>query len=200
MRIKAIFLSVVNDRINSGKIEVRFFAVDLHLRLRQRGLKTVGCAFIVGAEDHCVIAGHFEAQLVVVLTNGCGFLVHDGVQHAVGAALVRREDFRFDTQFIVIDVQGKRAVPQHRCAIEHHVVTDLLRGADAQFDAVVRRVHIEARLRRGTASQKQRSNHPRQQSLLHPVHRSCPFTAPRGNTHLRRSLTSDCKILPRRET
>src|SRR5580698_5456158 len=89
VRKHAVFLRVKGYGI-SREIELHFFTVYLHLRFWKRGFKTVGCPFVVGAENQRVVAVHFEAQFVVALANLLEFLTDLRLDQPIGAAFLRR--------------------------------------------------------------------------------------------------------------
>src|SRR5580704_3300967 len=101
VRKHAVFLREKSDGI-SRETELHFFAVYFHLRFWKRGFKTVGCPFVVGAENQRVVAVHFEAQLVVALANLLEFLMDFGLDHPIVTAFLGRRDFRLQPQLFVV--------------------------------------------------------------------------------------------------
>ncbi len=138
-----VFLGIEDDGIG-GEIEADFFPVDLHLRRRKGGLEAVGGALIVGTERNGVAALHFEPDFVVVLADLGKFLVNWWFDHLVVAAGLRRHDSPVRPQLLVIDIEGEGTVQQKSPALQEHIVGNLMGGADGDFDAIIRRMQVEA--------------------------------------------------------
>ena len=149
VREKAVFLWVIDNEIR-GEIKGRFFTVDLHLRLRQRGFEAVGRAFVVGAEHDCISAFHVQPQFVVVVANLRELLPDHRFHDLIVRALLGVHHLRLHAQFLMLHVERKRAILEHRPALQHDVVADLFRGADSDFDSSVGRAQVVAGLREGT--------------------------------------------------
>jgi hypothetical protein len=131
----------IKDNVILRKIQIHFFAVNLHFLLGKGSLQPVGDAFVVGAKGYAEAAVHLKVNFVVVVANLCEFLAHDRLKDFIVAAFFRMENLRrVFTKCLVVHVDGKGAVLEYRSAVQDHVVAQTLSGADAHFDALVGRL------------------------------------------------------------
>ncbi len=139
-----VFLRVKSDRI-VREIEAHFFAVDFHLRLRERGFEAIRGAFVVRAENNGVSAFHFQSDFVVVFANLGKFLAHGWLDRLIEATGFCRHDLWVDAELIVVNIERERTILKQSTALQEHVIPEMLRGADSDFDPVIRGAQVEAR-------------------------------------------------------
>ena len=65
------------------------------------------------------------------------FLTHYRLHYLVMRALFGIDDLWIYAEFFVINVKRNRRIFQDRHGLHNHVITDLSRGADSDFDAIV---------------------------------------------------------------
>ena len=152
MREEALLLGI-EDRVIGGELEDGLFAVDLHLGLGQRGLQSIGHAFVVGAEDHGQAVFGIQAQLVVVVANPGELLAHRRVEHLIGALLPGGFHLHIAAQRGLVDAHGHGAILEQDLAVHQHVILHAAAGADSHLDFLVGRVEAVTRLRGGVAGQ-----------------------------------------------
>ena len=151
------------DGVIGGEMEERFFAVDLHLRLGQRGFQSVGDAFVVGTEGDGEAVFGIDAQFVVALANSGELLPHRRVEHLIDAAFFGGFDLHVASQRGLVDADGGGGILEQDLAVEQHVILYAAGGADSDLDLLIGRVEGVGRLRGGIDGQEQAGGEERRE-------------------------------------